>query len=89
MSVVLCVASSQICICAILYDFVTNSQLENFVEKFFSGNMEATPKRVRRISLPNADRSSIKRKGAIRRKTYAVFAFNSLIEVFSNIYDQI
>ena len=88
MSVVLCVASSQICICAILYDFETNSQLENF-EKKISGNMEATPKRVRRISLPNADGSSIKRKGAIRRKTFAVFAFNSLIEVFSNIYDQI
>ena len=51
--------------------------------------MEATPKRVRRISLPNADGLSIKRKGAIRRKTFAVFAFNSLIEVFSNIYDQI
>ena len=82
MSVVLRAASSQICICAILYDFVKNSQVKNLEIKIFFGNMKATPKRVRRISLPNADGLSIKRKGAIRRKTFAVFAFNSLIEVF-------
>ena len=50
--------------------------------------MEATPKRVRRLSLQNADGLSIKRKGAIRRKTFAVFALNSLIEVFEIFTDR-
>ena len=37
--------------------------------------------RVRRRSLPASEGFGIKRKGAIRRKTFAIFVFNSISQV--------